>query len=340
MKKRFQKTLHFIFLSFIFLILFSCKTTTNINLNSKIDYSKENNWLQISTNSLKDVDVFYAYPTVWHKENPNDPNICKIDNTSMIIGAEKAFNSQARAFETVANIYAPYYRQADAKYALSLSEKDRWELIKSIPSKDIISAFEYFIENYNNNKPFILVGHSQGAQVLMTLLEEYMKENPSVYNRMICAYIIGYPVTQEYIEKNNHLKFAQGESDTNVIISFNTQSRNIEHGNNIIVGEKKALVINPINWKRDETVALSSENLGSNLINKDGKFTKILNFADAQIDLEQGVIICSSVDEKEMYNISSIFDMGIYHVFDFPFYFYNLRENAKKRVSSFLFSNK
>jgi len=340
MNKKFLKILHLISIFFISLILFSCKTTTNIDVNTKIDYSNENNWLQISTNSLKEIDVFYTYPTVWHKENPNEPNICEIDNTSMIIGAEKAFNSQARVFETVANIYAPYYRQADAKYALSLTEEDRWDLIKSIPSKDIISAFDYFIKNYNNNKPFILVGHSQGSQVLMILLEEYMKENPSVYNRMVCAYIIGYPVTQEYIEKNNHLKFAQGETDTNVIISYNTQSKNIEYGNNIIVGENKALVINPINWKRDETIALASENLGSNLMKKDGKFTKVQNFADAQIDLEKGVIICSSVDEKEMYNISSIFNMGIYHVFDFPFYYYNLRENAKKRASSFLFSNK
>lgn len=51
-----------------------------------------------------------------------------------------------------------------------------------------------------------------------------------------------------------------------------------------------ALAINPINWKRDETLATAAENLGSIGLNKDGSAKRnaegiiapVMNFADAQ----------------------------------------------------------
>lgn len=329
-----------IFLICILIIsLISCKSIKNNKSNYSIDYSNSENWLHLPQNNLKDVDVFYVYPTAWYKEDPNESNICEIDNKLMLIGSQKAYNSQATAFETFANIYAPYYRQADAKYTLSLKEEDRWELERGIPATDVINAFDYYIKNYNNNKPFILVGHSQGAMILMILLEDYMKNNPQIYNKMISAYIIGYPVKSDYIEKNKHLKFAEGADDIGVIISYNTQSKNVKPGSNILISDNTALVINPINWKRDETLALASENLGSNMINNEGEFSKIMNFADAQIDLNQGVLICSSVEEKEMLKLSSTFSAGIYHFFDFPFYYYNLRDNAERRANNFMKKN-
>ncbi len=329
-----------IFLIFISLTtLLSCKSTYFNKSNYSIDYSKNKNWLHLPQYDLKEVDVFYVYPTAWYKEDPNEPNICEIDNKHMIMGSQKAYNSQATAFETFANIYSPYYRQADAKYILSLAEEDRWKIERGIPATDVINAFDYYIKNFNHNKPFILVGHSQGAMILMILLEDYMKNNPQVYKNMISAYIIGYPITKDFLKRNNHLKFANGADDTNVIISYNTQSKTVKPGGNILISDNTALVINPINWKRDETLALASENLGSNMLNSKGEFSKIMNFADAQIDLKQGVLICSSVDENTMNEFSSIFPIGIYHVFDFPFYYYNLRENAQRRATLFLKNN-
>ena len=130
---------------------------------------------------------------------------------------------QATAFETFANIYAPYYRQVDARYSLSqpLAEQDK--IIGGIPYSDARAAFDYYIKNCNGNRPFILAGHSQGSNVLIYLLSDYMKENPKVYARMIAAYIIGYSVTDSYLARNPHLKFAAGPDDTGVIISYNTE---------------------------------------------------------------------------------------------------------------------
>jgi len=321
---------------FCFISLTSCMTTDIEESDSTIDYSQIKNWLHLPDNAEKDIDVFYVYPTAWFKEDPSEPNICAIDNRIMLIGSKAAFDRQATAFETVGNIYSPFYQQGDASYILTLPEKERWDFVGGTPAKDVSAAFDYYINNYNNNKPFILVGHSQGAMMLMFLLKDYMIEHPEVYERMVSAYVIGYSVTNDYMANNPHLKFANNADDTRVIISYNTQSPDIAFGKNILVTDTTSLVINPINWKRDGTMAAASENLGSYMPNSLGSYSKVDNLADAQIDLAQGVVVCSTVDDEAMYTLSPTFNRGVYHSFDIPFYYYNLRENAENRANNFM----
>jgi len=316
--------------------LFSCEDPYPTDVNPATDYSKTEHWLSLPADNTKDVDIFFVCPTAWYKEDPSEPNFCAIDNRILLIGTRKAFDKQATAFETIGNIYAPLYRQADAKYTLSLPEDRRWEVIDSIPAKDVTAAFKYYIKHYNNGRPFLLVGHSQGANVLLFLLKDYMDEHPSVYRRMVCAYVIGYPVTAEFMADNKHLKFAEGPDDAGVIISYNTQSPDVAPGTNPVMANNIGIVINPINWKKDETLATVSESLGSYMPDSLGHYGRITNFADARIDLTKGVLICSSVNDSAMFKLSSGMGLGVYHSFEIPFYYYNLRENAERRVNTFL----
>ncbi|MEI6750184.1 MAG: DUF3089 domain-containing protein [Bacteroidota bacterium] len=327
---------YIVFVALILLIT-SCKKDKEqpANTNAATDYSIAAHWLNIPA-TIKPVDVFYLYPTVWTPDSITNPLYCEIDNASMRIGSAYAFSKQAIAFETAGNIYAPYYRQANAMRTLVLPEDQRWDILKQVPAKDATAAFDYYITHYNNGRPFILAGHSQGANVLLFLLTEYMVSHPEVYSRMIAAYVIGYPVTADFMAANKHLKFAVGPDDTGVIISYNTQSPKVTQGANIVVGNNIGLVINPINWKTDETLAPASESLGSSWLSADNSFVKVLNFADARIDLTQGVLICSSVNDSTMYKISGGMGLGVYHSFDFPFYSYNRRENAENRTAKFL----
>jgi hypothetical protein len=316
--------------------LLSCNKSNPGEQDVVTDYSIHENWLSIPLSVDKAVDIFYVYPTAWYKKDSLEPNFCDLDNPIMLIGSRQAFDKQATAFETVGNIYAPYYRQADAKYTLALPEDQRWEVIGSIPAKDVTAAFDYYITNYNNNRPFILLGHSQGSNVILFLLKEYMKKNPAVYARMVCAYVIGYPVTAAFMDENKHLKFAEGPDDTGVIVSYNTQSPKVARGANIVMASNVGIVINPINWKRDETLAPASESLGSYMpVDNSGHFGLTPNFADARIDLAKGVLVCSSVNDSAMFHISGNMGLGVYHSFDIPFYYYNLRENAERRVRNF-----
>jgi hypothetical protein len=296
------------------------------------DYSITEHWLSVPADVDKEVDVFYLLPTAWSNSDPN-PQISAIDEPSMLKGAPGAFARQATAFETVGNIYAPYYRQDN------LSPVDRLNVIAGIPTTDAIAAFDYYIKHFNNNRPFILAGHSQGSNVLNNLLARYMKDHPDVYSRMIAAYVIGFPVTAEYLADNPHLKFAEGPDDTGVIISYNTQAPDVAAGTNPVLSGMVGLVINPITWTRDETLATREQGLGSFMPALPKlEFSKVPQYADARIDKTNGVLICSTANEKELAILNKLqhFPAGVYHTFDYPFYYYNIRENAANRTKNFL----
>jgi pimeloyl-ACP methyl ester carboxylesterase len=305
------------------------------------DYAKPEHWLSVPVVVDKVVDVFYLYPTSWQKVNQSDPNICEIDNPIMLKYAKFAFQRQATAFEIIANIYAPYYRQDDAAYTTSLPQAEQANIVGGIPKTDAIAAFDYYIKNYNNGRPFILVGHSQGSIVMMLILSEYMKENPKVYARMIAAYVIGASITPEYLAENPHLKFAEGPDDTGVIISYNTEAPTVEGKSPVLV--PGALAINPITWTRNETFATAEQNLGSIALNKDGsvvldnngKIVPIKNYADARVDKARGVIICSICDVEKLAPGTAFSGKGVFHSFDYSFYYFNIRENADIRAKNF-----
>lgn len=292
------------------------------------DYSQTTHWLSLPATVDKPVDVFYLYPTAWQSDN-SQPQICTIDEPTMHIGAPKAFARQATAFETVGNIYAPYYRQNN------LCPINRDSMVAGIPTTDALAAFDYYIKHYNNGRPFILAAHSQGSDVMRHLLALYMRDNPNVYQRMIVAYVIGVSVTASYLAENQYLKFAAGPDDTGVIVSYNTQAPDVAPGANPVLSGV-GLVINPITWTRDETVATTTEGLGSFMPNPGtGVFEQISQYADAKIDTANGVLICSTANEDALFALTGAY-RGVYHSFDYLFYYFNLRQNAANRVSKYL----
>ncbi len=332
-------------IALILIVLLSFGLISCSGQSDSVDYADQAHWLSLPASADKAVDVFYLYGTMYQKADDSDPNICGIDNAQMVQGAGLAFDRQAAAFETVGNIYAPYYRQADAGYTLSLPEDEKDKLLQGTPKEDVFAAFDYYIQHYNNGRPFILAGHSQGSNILIYLLSQYMKDNPEVYDRMIAAYIIGYSVTDEYLQENPHLKFAEGADDTGVIISYNTEAPTVEGNNPVILDG--ALVINPITWTRDETPALAEQNAGSIMLNSDGSvvldengnYERVMDYADATVDLEKCALICSTADVDTLAPGNAVFGRGVFHSFDYPFYFYNLRENAAARAANYMSSH-
>jgi len=306
------------------------------------NYANSSNWLSLPAKTTKKVDVFYLGDTTYQKPNASAPNICAINDAKMRAGAKAKFSASATAFAPIANIYSPYYRQSDASVLL-LPHAQQSAIIAGIPTHDGLSALDYYIKHLNQGRPFIMAGHSQGSNVTINLLAQYMKKNPDVYKRMIAAYVIGYSITPDYLAQNPELKFATGPDDTGVIISYNTEAPVLKGTNPVVL--PSAMAINPITWTRAETVAPASQNLGGISVNPQtgyavvdasGNPVKVMNYADAQVNTARGVVICSTADPSQLAPGNQLVANGVYHPFDYPFYYFDIRANAANRVAHYL----
>jgi hypothetical protein len=143
--------------------------------------------------------------------------------------------------------------------------------------------------------------------------------------------LIGQPVTQEYLAVNPHLAFATKADDLGVIISYNTRDSTVLTGHNPITAGMTGLVINPITWTRSESLATKEQGLGSFMPDSTGTFIPVPQYADARVDTVNGVLICTTADSS----LTTGKGKGIYHIYDYPFCYFNLRQNAWARISRF-----
>jgi hypothetical protein len=161
---------------------------------------------------------------------------------------------------------------------------------------------------------------------------------------MVAAYVVGQTVTPGYLAKNPHLRFTERANDTGTIISWNTEAPTIAAKNPVTL--PGGIAVNPITWTRDTTPAKAGKNLGSIELDlatggtpvrdEDGRIKQVMGLADARVNAKKGVVICSTVKREEPpYYIPGGFPMGVYHTFDYPLYFFDIRANAYERVQHF-----
>jgi hypothetical protein len=300
------------------------------------DYSNPKNWLSLPNNKItKKVDIFFIYPTAW-RANGKYP-ISELNNHEMIKGAKYYLKYRASVFESIGNIFAPYYRQLDAFFAYQTGSQDgARKYYRGVPKTDIMASFDFYIKNFNNGRPFILLGHSQGAMMVAEILSDYMSKNPDVYKRLIASYAIGAPLTKAYYDKNVHLKPAKKFNDIGVVISYNTEAPIIDGQNPL--SNPDSVTINPISWRTTDDYASKEDNIGSIYVDKNMKETVYKHIADAKINHSRGTIICSSVDRKKWSSPKKsrqYLPLGVLHENDIPLYYYNLRKNAQDRTNEY-----
>ena len=308
------------------------------------DYSQKSSWYKIPAITKK-VDTFYIYATNYFLTSLEEgaPEYASLDNTEMLEGAAAEYIINASAFAESTNVFMPYYRQCGMP-AMKKAWKETGNCeaaISGIPYSDIAAALDYYFEYYNEGRPFIIAGHSQGSCMSKYVLKHYFKEHYDYYERMVAAYLIGYAVTKEELEAYPYLKFATGESDTGVIISWNTEgSGNVEQNAKTAVLLPNSISINPLNWKLDETYASASENLGSLVLNeKTGKPEVVDCGADAQINIARGVVVTNAkgtqIPEELKQVACEYFGPDGRHGDDYTLYYNNIKDNVAKRVAAY-----
>ena len=141
------------------------------------------------------------------------------------------------------NFYSPYYRQVTMQ---TFTADSLVAARMPLAYGDVREAFAYYLAHYNQGRPFVLAGFSQGAMAVVDLLKTMDDE---AYSRLVAAYVIGYKVT----EGHSHIRPAQDSADLGVTVCYNSVRDN---GCAIpFLSEGNLVAINPVNWRTDATPA-------------------------------------------------------------------------------------
>lgn len=294
-------------------------------------YENSDNWVYLETAETAAADVFFICPTVYG--GTDDSYNMPLEDTASKEAFAGATNMEKGIYDEDARFFAPYYRQAGLNvYELPPEEREAY---LSLAYEDIKEAFTYYLEHYNQGRPIVLAGFSQGADMSIRLLKDCFARE-EVNDLLVACYAIGWRITEEELEEYPHLRFAAGETDTGVIISFNSEAESVTDSLMIPAGTR-TLAINPLNWKTDSTPASREENAGACFTDYSGSIvTEIPYLTGAYIDPQRGALKVPDVSPQEYPPVLSIFSDGIYHLYDYQFFYRNLQENVGVRIDAYL----
>lgn len=132
------------------------------------------------------VDCFYVYPTVSNQRTVNA-------NLQAGLREDAVAVTQASRFSQVCNVYAPVYRQITLG---ALDHPSRITLADALVAyASVLSAFRDYLAHDNHGRGIVFIGHSQGASILIRLLQEEVDDNPALRKQLVSALILGGNVT-------------------------------------------------------------------------------------------------------------------------------------------------
>jgi len=132
------------------------------------------------------IDCFYVYPTVSAEPTANAD--------LRIQAAEKAVAfAQASQFSQVCRVWAPMYRQLtlgaiSGRIPVTLADVE-------LAYVSVRSAFEEYLAHDNDGRGIVFLGHSQGAMVLIKLLQQVVDPSPKLRRLLVSAIVLGGNVT-------------------------------------------------------------------------------------------------------------------------------------------------
>lgn len=295
------------------------------------DYNNTAAWAYWRVGENKPSDLFIVCPTVDLGTGGNK-NMSLADNE-----AKKNFygalNMERGIYEQHCRMYAPYYRQAVlADYDLPAKEAEPYF---NLAYKDVRAAFVYYMQHENNGRPFVLAGFSQGAEMCLRLLKEFGNED-FVKNNMVACYAIGWRFTPQEAEKYPYIQPAKCADDLGKVIIFNSEAPEVTSSLMVPHGEK-SFCINPLNWRTDGTMADKALNSGACFTDYSGSIKReVPQLTGCCIDTERGVLKVTDIDKKQYPPVLSIFTDGIYHLYDYQFFYRNLQQNVGLRINTFV----
>lgn len=129
-------------------------------------------------------DCFYVYPTV---DLDLVPRIHEdLRDTSRELATTRA---QAMRFTEACALWVPLYRQVTL--GTWLQPREERERLLAIAFEDVERAFSEYLAQAPPSRPIVLIGHSQGAEMVVRLLRRFFDHDEAMRRRLLLAMPIG-----------------------------------------------------------------------------------------------------------------------------------------------------
>lgn len=265
------------------------------------------------------VDVFFLHPTSL-TDMKDDRWNAPINDTAVNIKTDYgSILYQASVFNQY-RVFAPRYRQAHLRCYYTTDTAAALRAF-DLAYQDIKAAFQFYLQNHNNNRPIVIAAHSQGSTHAQRLLKEFF-ENTALKNKLVAAYVIGMYIPNTYFSS---LKMCKDSVETGCMCGWRTYKKGYKPPF-VIKENGTGLITNPLTGSVSSEKADYALNKGSVLT----KFNKInKQLTNAQI--KDGVLW---IDRLKMPG-GFLVRRKNFHVGDVNLFYMNIREDVKRRVGLF-----
>lgn len=301
------------------------------------DYNDVNNWAALPTRhdsadcvpiaAWKDeqpdarVDVFFIHPTSYTGKSGQNKWNASLSDTKLNQSTDAyPIKYQASIFNGAGKVYAPRYRQAHLNCFFSKKTGDASHAL-DLAYDDVQAAFKYYLEHYNQGRPFIIASHSQGTFHAKRLLHDFVDGKP-LQDQFVVAYLVGLTVPSDLFE---NIKPCPTPDETNCFCSWRT-FKEAYIPKKLHFPDTNIVVTNPVTWDVLAPSCDQEVQLGGVL--KD--FYQIYPN-----------LVCTSIHEdllwvtKPKFPFSFLLTTKNYHIADYNFFYADVRKNAQDRVKAF-----
>jgi hypothetical protein len=184
-----------------------------------------------------DVDCFYVYPTTSRDLGPNSDLTPAVDQEIFDV------RHQAARFGSVCRVFAPVYRQKtltamiDRAFLGKPLSQDVLQRSAELAYADVVDAWKHYLANDNGGRGVVLIGHSQGANLLKRLIQD---DQGDVRARLVSAMLLGVsvrvPADADVGGDFDHVPLCRANDDVGCVISYSSYRSSEPPGPNGVFG--------------------------------------------------------------------------------------------------------
>jgi pimeloyl-ACP methyl ester carboxylesterase len=163
-------------------------------------------------------DCFYIYPTVSTETSTNaDLRVQPAEVAAAV--------AQASRFSELCRVWAPMYHQ------VTLAGLETPGLGASSPEmvtayQSLLAGFSDYLARYNDGRPIVLIGHSQGAAIAIELLEHLVDNDAALRSRLVVAIVLGgnvvVPTGKLEGGSFSHIPLCSSTGETGCVIAYSS----------------------------------------------------------------------------------------------------------------------